>query len=78
MIDVSKIVYDFRLARLAALHAVRAEYPIGTKVRLMSGGVTARVFSHSGDCPDLVNLLFENGNVWTKTVDQFEKLEAAE
>jgi len=31
------------------------------------------VQSYDDVCPDLVNLMFENGNVWTKSVEQFEK-----
>ena len=73
MDEMNRIVREFRLARLAAMRAVREQYPVGTKVLLHSGAVPATVQSYDDVCPDLVNLMFENGNVWTKSVEQFEK-----
>jgi hypothetical protein len=71
--EMNRIVREFRLARCAAMRAVREQYPVGTKVILHGGAVPATVQSYDHVCPDLVNLLFENGNVWTKCVEQFAK-----
>ena len=78
MDEMNRVIREFRLARLAAMRAVRDQYPVGVDVQLHSGGVKAKVQSYDDVCPDLVNLLFENGNVWTKSIEQFERLAVEE
>ena len=73
MDEMTRIVREYRQARIAAGQAVREQYPVGTEVVLLLGAAPAVVHKHNKCCPDLVDLLFENGNVWTKTVDQFRK-----
>ena len=63
----------FRAARSAAFAKIKEAFPVGTDVR-MSTGATAIVHAHRFDNPDLIDLLFENGNVWTKSYSLLERV----
>jgi len=64
--ELDEQILAFRAARSAAFAAIKEAFPIGATVRMKTGAV-ATVHAHRFDNPDLVDLLFENGNVWTKS-----------
>ena len=48
MDEMNRVIREFRLARLAAMRAVRDQYPVGVDVQLHSGGVKAKVQESAG------------------------------
>ena len=72
--DLDEKILSFRAARAAAFSALKDAFPIGTTVRMKNGAV-ATVHGHLFNDPDLVDLLFENGNVWTKSYHQFDRVD---
>ena len=64
-------ILAFRAARSAAFDQIKQAFPVGAQVQMNTGAV-ATVHAHRFNDPDLVDLLFENGNVWTKSYHLFE------
>jgi len=66
-------ILAYRAARSAAFDEIKQAFPVGVEVRMNTGAV-ATVHAHRFNDPDLVDLLFENGNVWTKSYHLLERV----
>jgi hypothetical protein len=70
---LDETILKFRAARATALAQIKDAFPVGAIVILKTGAV-ATVHGHKFNNPDLVDLLFENGDVWTQSYNQIERV----
>lgn len=70
---IESYLRDYRRAQTALSVAVQSRYPIGAPVRLKHG-VLATVHAHRLDAPGIVDLMLDDGRVWTTSVDQIERV----
>jgi hypothetical protein len=77
MSELIEKVGAYRTARMSAEAAVRAAFPVGTKVAIGSKTSYLRGVVHSfiGGAPDEIGVLFDSGNTWSYPVEKLHRID---
>ena len=72
--DLEQATRDYEKAYSNLRDAVRSKLPLGSLVKVGSNPSVATVLGYSEGSPEYVDLLFENGNIWSKHVSSISNI----